>query len=49
MPAASNSPASEGSTGEETPTSARTVTPGEASAFITSTSQSPLRTVHRKV
>ncbi len=48
-PAASSSPASAGSTGEETPASARTVTPAEPSGFITTTIQSPLRTVHRNV
>ena len=40
-PAASSSPASHGSAGADIPASARTVRPGEASWFITTTIQSP--------
>ena len=47
MAAASSPPASAGSTGEETPASARTATPAEPSGFITTTIQLPLRTVQR--
>ena len=48
-PATSSSLASQGSAGAETPTSARTVTPGEPSGFITTTVQSPARAVQRSV